>query len=48
LKQLQKSQAAFGKQEQAFSRELLEGFSQFVTVFIEASKNFIFDVLHKN
>jgi hypothetical protein len=35
-----KSQAAFGKQEQASSRGLPEEFSQFVTVFTEAETLF--------
>ncbi len=40
------SQAAIGKQEQASRNGLLEGFSKLVSDFIEASKNFSFDILH--
>ncbi len=44
LKQLLESQAAIGKPERAHWREagLLEGFSEIVSDFIEASQNFGF------
>jgi hypothetical protein len=45
--QLLVSQAAVGKLEQASWRDLLEGFLQLVSDFIEASRNCIVDVLLK-
>jgi hypothetical protein len=47
LEQLLKSQAASGNPEQAPFRGLLEGFSQLVSDYIEACRNFILDFLHK-
>jgi hypothetical protein len=45
--QLLVSQAVTGKPKQASWRELLEGFSQLIIDFTEASGNFIFNFLHK-
>ncbi len=45
--QLLQTQAAMGKPEQAGGSGLLEGFSQLVSDFIETSRNFILDFLHK-
>jgi hypothetical protein len=43
--QLLKAQAAIRKPEHALCRGLLEGISQLVSDFIEASRNFILDFL---
>ncbi len=45
--QLLKAQAAIRKPKQALWRGLLEGISQLVSDFIEASRNFILNFLHK-
>jgi hypothetical protein len=45
--QLLQTQAAMGKPEQAGGSGLLEGFSQLVSDFIETSRNFLLDFLHK-
>jgi hypothetical protein len=45
--QLLESQAAIGKPEQATRRELLEGFSQLVSDFLEVSRNYILENFHK-
>jgi hypothetical protein len=46
LEQLTESQVASWMSQQAFWRELLEGFSQFVNIFIKARQNFIFYFLN--
>jgi hypothetical protein len=47
MEQFTKSQVASGMPQQAILRESMEGFSQFVSVFIEASQNCIFYFLYK-
>jgi hypothetical protein len=46
MEQFTKSQEASCMPQQAILRELLEGFSQLVRVFIEASQNCIFYFIH--
>jgi hypothetical protein len=45
--QLLETKAAIRMPEQDLGSGLLEGFSQLVSEFLEASRNFIFDFLHK-
>jgi hypothetical protein len=45
---LQKHRQLPVSRNKQFEEGLLEGFSQLVSVFIEASKNFIFYFLHNN
>jgi hypothetical protein len=45
--QLLESQAAIGKPEKVSCSWLLAGFLQLLTDFIEASRNFILDIIHK-
>jgi hypothetical protein len=46
MEQFIESQVASCMPQQSILRELLEGFSQLVSVFIEASQNCIFYFLH--